>query len=510
MGFIKARSFLILLAFSLSIPAVLRINAQSNRHWVRSFNEESSLLSGAVVGGGVGPSAIYYNPAGIDDVENSSLSLHASLFSIEFYNLKNILGGNLDLNSTRIQIQPRFISYLIHPRKNRNFSIELAYLNNELFKVGFTKSVDENVNVLKSLPGEERYFAIFNYTQDYRDDWIGVGTSWRLNNSLFLGASMFVQIKTSEYQYYLDIEAFPLQDTVSSSSGNIPFYSANYQKIENYHFNNYRLIWKLGILYKWERVSLGITLRTPSVKVFSDGKRVSHKEKQANITNPLTGEFLPDYVIVDSKEKKDVTADLKDPFSVAAGMTISLPGGKRTIFTTVEYFHGLANYQAITAETNVPSNPVTDFNPATIENWLTFDYAARPVLNAAIGFRSQIKENLRVFAGFRTDFNYRKGVMDDDDIDYQYPRNLDLDVYHLTGGLNVRVFGQDLIAGFQYSIGRKTGIRQVANLATPLEYNPVDRLPLQGIREENATILYNSISLYFGATLNFKKDKDQP
>jgi hypothetical protein len=38
---------------------------QSHHYWTRSFNEESSLLSGAVVGGGSGPSAIYYNPASI-------------------------------------------------------------------------------------------------------------------------------------------------------------------------------------------------------------------------------------------------------------------------------------------------------------------------------------------------------------------------------------------------------------------------------------------------------------
>ena len=61
---------------------------QSHNHWTQSFNEESSLLSGAVVGGGAGPAAIYYNPASIAEITESKFSLHASLFSFNFLTVK--------------------------------------------------------------------------------------------------------------------------------------------------------------------------------------------------------------------------------------------------------------------------------------------------------------------------------------------------------------------------------------------------------------------------------------
>jgi len=35
--------------------------AQSHRHYTYSFSEESSLLGGAVIGGGSGTAAIFYN-----------------------------------------------------------------------------------------------------------------------------------------------------------------------------------------------------------------------------------------------------------------------------------------------------------------------------------------------------------------------------------------------------------------------------------------------------------------
>ena len=77
MGF---KNYLILLLILFSGELIV---AQSFNHWTRSFNEESSLLSGAVVGGGAGPSAIYFNPSSISEISESKLSFHASLFSFK-------------------------------------------------------------------------------------------------------------------------------------------------------------------------------------------------------------------------------------------------------------------------------------------------------------------------------------------------------------------------------------------------------------------------------------------
>jgi len=90
--------------FTLSLFGFAQLNAQSYNHWVRSFNEESSLLAGAVVGGGAGPSAIYYNPASISEIKESKLSVHASLFSFKFLNVKNALGDGIDLKWSTILV----------------------------------------------------------------------------------------------------------------------------------------------------------------------------------------------------------------------------------------------------------------------------------------------------------------------------------------------------------------------------------------------------------------------
>ena len=68
--------------------------AQPGNYWTNSFNSEASLLSGAVVGGNAGITAIFYNPAGISEVEQSRVDLNASLFNLEYKKYKNPLGSN--------------------------------------------------------------------------------------------------------------------------------------------------------------------------------------------------------------------------------------------------------------------------------------------------------------------------------------------------------------------------------------------------------------------------------
>ena len=309
------------------------ISAQSFNHWTRSFNEESSLLSGAVVGGGAGPSAIYFNPAGISEITGSKLSFHASLFSFRTYNIKNALGDDNPLKWSTVQIEPRFLSFMIHPKNNPDWSFELAFLNNENYKVDMASSVDKRIDILQAFPGEERYFAVFQYFNKYRDDWIGIGGSWKVNPQLFIGASMFVTVKSNEYNYSVNIEAYPV-DTITQINAT-DYYSATYQDVEYFKYADYRLLWKFGIMYKRKRLSMGFTVTTPSVGgIYSDGKRVTRRQMQSNITSPETGELLPNYFIGDYQEKNNVSVNHKSTFSMALGFTWHSKRKDQIFYTT--------------------------------------------------------------------------------------------------------------------------------------------------------------------------------
>jgi hypothetical protein len=482
------------------------IHGQSNNYWTRNFNEESSLLSGAVVGGGSGPSAIYYNPASISEVKASKLSLNASLFSFDFTNVRNALGEDINIQMSRGNIEPRFISYMLKSKRFKKWSFEVAVLNNENLKAENSESVDQQIDILTGLPGDERYFAGFHYVTSFRDDWIGAGGSVRLNERLCLGASMFVTIKTFNYTNSLNIEAYSTDESLFDDD--FPFYSASFESYEYLKFNDYRLTWKGGFLYQAETFSIGLSITTPSLGgIYSDGKRVTRKEKQSNITMPGTGEPVPDYLVIDYREKKDVSVSYKTPLSVSAGFIYYSPNRKRTFYSSAEYFFKINTYPMVEASEGKDIGMGPGSSGVIFSEWLTYVNGARPIFNVAQGYSWTLKQGLLLMGGFRTDFNARKNLDYGEYSDYNTVKSINVNLYHMTCGLSWNIFGQDLITGFEYTVGRNKDQRQIASLSDPVEYNPVDKLALQGQFSNTMKSVYNSISIYFGASFNFGEDK---
>jgi hypothetical protein len=490
-------------SLSVCLLQSFRLHAQSYSYWTQNFNEESSLLSGAVVGGGSGPGAIYYNPAIIAAGGKSMFSFNASLFSLGFYNLKNALGNGIDLKTSKLVVQPRFISLLLQPKWNRDVSMEVAIFNNASYEVTLHHSMDRQMDILPHLPGDERYHALYRFWNRYSDDWLGIGGAWRATPDILFGLSWFGIVKSLKYEHEVDIEAMPLQDTIFDGEEAIPFYSASFMTSEAVKFNDYRMLLKLGMLYTKSRLSIGLTFKTPSFRIYSDGKKVYRKEKQSNITGESRDDFREDYVILDAQQKKAVKTNFKEPFSIAAGFKLNNHDESTTGFLTLEYYAGISPYTMVSAPVNPNITTEQIFNSMGNKEWLSFAHAAKPVINIAIGYRQKIAENLLFLAGFKTDLNYRKGVDYQSFAGYNKMKALEINVFHVTGGLRLNIRGHELITGLNYGFGYEQGRTQFINLAEPVEYNPEEGKALQGTRQNNMNVIHNSISLYFGANFSF-------
>lgn len=498
--FVVRRAFIF---FAFLFASVI-LRGQSHNYWTRSFNEESSLLSGAVVGGGSGPSAIYYNPGSISEVKASKFSLNASLFSFNFLNMSNALGKDIDIETIITKVEPRFISYMFKSKKLRNWSFEIAFLNNENERADITTFVNEQNHILTSTPGTDRYTAYYQYYTQFRDDWIGLGTSVRINKRIALGVSMFASIKSLNYKNLLDIQAYPFDDSIPSGSNKGSFFVAGYENNYYLKFNDYRLLWKVGLIYELESLSLGITVTTPSVGVYSDGKKVERKQQQSNITNPETGAPIPDYLYYDYQENKNVSVSFLTPLSIAAGMTWASRDLRRILYLSLEYFTGISPYKMVEAKEN--QFLVSD-DPESNSEWLTYVSGAKPVFNIALGYSWTLNDKLLLKTGFRTDFNYQKNLDYGQYSEYTKIQKSNLNRYYLTCGLSWMFFGQNIITGIQYTHGSETGQKQLANFSDPVEYNFTEQKPLQGTRTNEMYTTLNSFLLYLGFSLNFGEKK---
>lgn len=216
---------------------------------------------------------------------------------------------------------------------------------------------------------------------------------------------------------------------------------------------------------------------------------------------------MPNYVLVDYREKDEVAVNSKSPLSIAAGLTYYSKERDKTLYTTIEYFAGIDPYRIVQANENPNLAAGSVFQDINFNEWLTFVSGAKPILNAAAGYKWELKQDLLMMAGFRTDFNYRKDFNYNPLAQSKIMKGLNLDMYHITSGLSWRIKGQDLMTGLQYTVGRERDQEQFANLADPVEYNSTINEPLQGTPQNNMDIFFNSLSIYFGATFNFGNSK---
>ncbi len=177
----------IAVATQLIILTAVNAHAQINRYWSTSLNEESSMLAGAVVGGGAGTGAIYYNPAWISEGTMSKFSLNANLISWQFFTLRDAIGDDMDLHEIRFNIKPRFFSYLIVPKNREDLSLQVAIMNKAREEIEFSYSNSIQQDILLHTPGTERYFSNLKFRTRYNEDWVGIGGSHTYKSGLYSG-----------------------------------------------------------------------------------------------------------------------------------------------------------------------------------------------------------------------------------------------------------------------------------------------------------------------------------
>ncbi len=131
-------------------------------------------------------------------------------------------------------------------------------------------------------------------------------------------------------------------------------------------------------------------------------------------------------------------------------------------------------------------------------------YEAKSVTNIAIGFKQYISPRFFFLGGFRTDFT--NATSDNARfLGNKFKVNqIHLDKYHITGGPVFTIDDRfEVIAGLQYTLGRRKGFDQIINYSDPEEYIPDTRQALEGVRQQNVNASLNEFTLFFGLIVDF-------
>lgn len=463
------------------------IKAQPANYWSVSFNSEASLLAGAVAGGNSDITSIFYNPAGIAEVEDKKFALSANLFNLSYSNYENALGTGQNLDYWGFTVKPRFVSYLFKLKKTENLFWQFAIFNRDEYKLSVYDQINKPVQLIH--PGiNENYIANIDIINDFNDSWGGFGVSYRLNKNLKIGGSFLTSIKNLKYLNLITIDILPIEENLPDTIEPYISSSVSYEKINLY---DVRIIGKIGIRYHLGQFSFGMNLSLPSVKLFGNS---DVKRKVSNTGIYYNGTEIDDVYINESAIY--LKSGVKDPLSISFGAVYTNLSEKSKFYFTTEYFHKIETYKLIdgTKVSNDKYEPASDF--------LSYKHGAKSLVNLAFGIQHLFSEKFELLAGFRTNLSPYNTSNDDQ---FQYLNEViatPVDLYHLTGGAKFNYKKLSIIAGLEYSMGRSKEISEFVNFAEPA-VRPGEKLVLAGDNNNNMKYVYNLLSIYFGVSFGF-------
>lgn len=464
--------------------------AQPGNYWTNSFNTEASLLSGSVVGGNAEITAIYYNPAGIADIEESRIDLNASLFNLEYKAYTNPLGEGTKMENWVFKVFPRFASYLFQSKRIKHTSFQVAVFNRNSAQTSIYNKVKLTDTNLSNEYFAEEYTGLFDLNSKFDDYWGSFGWSTRINENWSIGTSISVSVQSLNYYRSATANIIPIDK--ESFIDSIPLVSSNWQTYEKLKAYNWRLIGKIGVLYKAKNWSSGLNITLPSMRLFGNAD-VNKTVSQTNIY--YDNQFIDDFY--HNEYPQYVYFKMQDPLAVAFGLRYFSDKSRSEYYFTMEYFMGIDEYKSIdpTRKTSKNSSLGSDFS--------AYNFGNRQIINFAIGYKLLLKENLGFLSGFRTDFNpYIQGYNPKFWESNSY-ENLNLDLYHLTGGVNFVYHKAAFVVGLQHSFGYKKDQAEFINFSEPEAYNEDSRLALQGSRKNNMKYSYSSLGFYFSFSVSF-------
>ena len=464
--------------------------AQPANYWTNSFNTEASLLSGAVVGGNAGITAIFYNPAGISDIKESRFDLNASLFNVEHKVYDRPLGKDTKMDNWTFRLFPRFTSYVYQSKRIQGLTYQFAILNrNSANTIVYNRVQIPNSNIIYT-NNSESYTGLFELSSQYDDYWGSLGVSKIINERWSIGIALNISVQSLSYFRSATANAVPEYSNINDSIP--PIFSSSWSSYERIRAYNWRFIGKIGLRYRANNWSAGLNISLPSIRLFGDAD-VNKTISQSNIL--YQGSKIPDYYT--NEYPQYVYFKMPDPLSIAFGWMYNDPHSQSEYFVTMEYFASITKYLTIDASKATSETSIlgTDYS--------SYEFANRQIIKLALGYKKMLSNTLGFMAGFRTDFNPYPLSYNEKHWETSRFEALNINLYHITGGVKFDYKKSSFVVGLQHSFGSMKNQKEFINFSNPNSYNPDTKLALQGDQNNDMNYQYNSLGFYLGFSIAF-------
>ncbi len=474
-----------------------------NNYWSQQYGSRSSLMGGAVVGGVQDNSALYYNPGGIAYIDSAHLNVSANAYGMDYMQLKNGAGRDIDLTSLKILVYPQFISGLVKFKFIPKLKFAYGLLTRTRNEVKMHADNRGYYDIIPNHPDSQYYYATFDYELSSISQWGGFSFAYKFTPRFAVGLTTFATYSHMDGAR----STFSTADVTNPDPDST--YLAKFYSNEHYNVDHFGLVWKLGFQFNWEKFKLGLTFTTPNISLFGFtriGQTLEYNNQDRFISDTVAIGRHPSWLISD--DKTNLATTLRSPFSIAIGMEYDFPKTNTKVTFTTEYFYQVPLYNVARSNDPVYIRPMDQYNNVVYDKpFMQLNAANSPVLNFALGFEQRISKKTTFYFGARTDWNNGiEAVKSNDLISNRINQNYN-HYMHFSSGITYKKGHSDITFGINYGVGATGLRRQAINLSDPMVVVNSDKeyFILQGGRDQTISANVHSVSLIIGYTYYLKR-----
>lgn len=442
------------------------IVGQDTHYWSQHYGTRSTLLGGSVIGSLLDISSTYYNPGALALMADPEFVISGSIFGFRTLIFKNGAGQDLDLSQFQFKTAPDLLAGLLTYDRASRSRLAFSVLSRQKFHVRLSQRQIDTREAITSSPGEEPFGGEVVVRQDLDEDWGGLTWSYRLSDKSSIGLTQYIAVRAQLMRVQVISQALTQEDVATTI------------EFEEFDYDHWRTLWKVGAAFDFKPVSFGLSLTTPSLRLFGSGT--------ATINRTVSGQDVNNDNVEDLEfifnEQEKVKANYKSSWAVGMGLAYHFE--KSAVHVSAEWFDAVSKFDVLETEPfEAQSSGEAYANQVTHE--------LRSIVNFGIGVEHTYNSRLTGYASFSTDFSAAVPGTDS---------NLAVsnwDLYHLTGGSTFRIRRFEFTLGMGLIFGNGKN-RQPVNLIDANESNE-----LLGTRGEvestyRSLLVIAGFSFYFG------------
>ena len=357
---------------------------QDSHYWTSQYGSRATLLGGAVIGSVLDLSGTYYNPGGMSLVEKPHTIMAANVFQYPRVTLARTVPESVPLNRFSPGPAPVLLAGTIRIRRLRDHWFGYSFVARQAVKLGISSSAAGVREVLPDAPGLEDYITQFRLDEKLTESWFGLTWSYKVSRHVGVGITQYIAYRSHRAITQELVEALGQGSRLAVAIGE-----------RQYSYYHFRALWKIGLACDFEKITLGLTLTSPSLSIGGSGS-TGVDSTLAGLD--MNGDGTPDdFLASDFRARLPVTYET--PFSIAAGMTLKI----RTIrlYTSTEWFARVLPYTVVDSPLVVAQS-----SGEIVSTDVTQELAA--VLNWGVGLEWSYSPRFKGYASFTTDYSAKK------------------------------------------------------------------------------------------------------